>query len=106
MIKIYVLIVIILACGWGYDHWGKVTLENDLNHLKKDYLNLESDFEQTMQQKMFWEKEFEKQNEKAMVSCERVCQIEERAKEEKNKDGFDWTMSLPHDGVTNQLYQD
>lgn len=105
MIKIYVLIVLFLACGWCYDHWGKVTLENDLNHLKKDYLNLEDKFEGTMQQKIYLEKELEERNEKTLESCERVCEIEKRAEKEKDKSGFDWNTYLPNDGVTHQLHE-
>lgn len=101
MIKIYVLIVIILACGWGYDHWGKVTLENDLNHLKKDYLNLESDFEQTMQQKMFWEKEFEKRNQEKILLSKRNAELEKEAT--KDKAYFNWNADISNTSVIKRL---
>lgn len=106
MSKIYVLIVVFLASGWVYDHLGKITLENDLNSLKKDYLNLEDKFEGTMQQKIFLEKEIEERNKKSLDTSERVCQIENAAKKEKSENGFDWDTSLPDDLVTMQLLSD
>lgn len=106
MTKIYVLIVVFLASGWGFTYWGKTTLENDLNLLKKDYLSLEGDFEQTMQQKMYLEKKLDEQNEKILAASERVCEIEKRAEETKDNGGFDWSTYLPDDGVTHQLRKD
>ena len=92
-----------MVSAWGFTYWGKTTLENDLNRLKKDYLTLEGDFEQTMQQKMYLEKKIDEQNEKILAASERVCEIEKRAEEEKNKGGFDWNSPLPNDSVTRKL---
>ena len=106
MNKIYILIAVFLGSGWGFTYWGKTILENDLTHLKKEYLSLEDKFEGTMKQKMYLEKKIEEQNEKILATSERVCEIEKQAKEGKNKGGFDWNTYLPIDGVTNQLRKD
>ena len=99
MSKVYVLIVLFLACGWCYDHWGKITLENDFERLATNYNAL-------MGNKMYLEKELDERNKKSLAACERMCKIEKRAEEEKNKDGFNWNTHLPNDGVTHQLHED
>lgn len=99
MVKIYVLIVVILACGWGYNHHRRVIVENDFERLETNYNAL-------MGNKMFLEKELDERNEKMLETSKRVCQIEERAEEAKDKGGFDWNTSLPNDGVTHQLHKD
>lgn len=48
-------------------------------------------------------KEIEKRNKDALETGERLRELARLAKEEKNKGGFDWGASLPHDAVTMRL---
>ena len=106
MNKIYLLTFIILGCGWGYSHYSKINLKKDLDYVKKEYLNLESKFEGTMQQKMLMEREIEERNEKTLATCERVCQIKKAAENEKDKSGFDWNADISNSAVIKRLQAD
>ena len=99
MTKIYVLIVVFLACGWSFTHWRKITLENDFERLETNYNAL-------MGNKMFLEKEIERRNKIQIQTSERLQELSRLAVEEKNKGGFDWNSNLPADAVTLRLRQD
>lgn len=97
MTKIYVLIVLFLACGWGFTYWGKTTLENDFERLATNY-------EALMGNKMFLEKELDERNKEKILLSERNRELEEEAKNDKS--GFDWNFDISKSSVIKRLQAD
>lgn len=104
--KLYILIIVFLACGWGYSQYNKLMLENKNTSLETKNSALEKVVLDYKNQISFWEKEVESRNKKSMEACERMCEIEKRAEKEKKNKGFDWNSHLPNDSVVNQLRKD
>lgn len=95
--KLYIIIVIFLACGWGFTHWSKIAIENDFERLETNYNAL-------MGNKIFLEKEIERRNKIEIQTSERLQELSRLAEEEKNKGGFDWSSPLPaNDSVVIRL---
>lgn len=97
MTKIYVLIVLFLACGWGFTYWGKTTLENDFERLATNY-------EALMGNKMFLEKELDERNKEKILLSERNAELEKAAKEDKTT--FDWNYNIANSPVIKRLQAD
>lgn len=95
--KLYIIIVVFLACGWGFTHWSKITLENDFERLETNYKSLVGN-------KIFLEKEIERRNEIEIQTSERLQELSRLAEEEKNKGGFAWNSPLPtNDSIVKRL---
>lgn len=94
MTKIYVSIVIFLACGWGFTYWGKTTLENDFERLATNY-------EALMGNKMFLEKELDERNKEKILLSERNAELEKAAAEDKAY--FNWNADISNTSVIKRL---
>lgn len=104
MTKIYTLIIVFLACGWGYSQYNKLMLENKNTSLETKNSALEKVVLDYESQISFWEKEVEKRNQEKILLSERNAELEKEA--EKDKAYFDWSADISNSAVIKRLQAD
>ena len=101
--KIYLIIVVFLACGWGYQYFMYNSSKTKLSYAETKINALYVSNRELKGNNDVLQAEIEKRNKNALETGERLRELARLAEEEKNKGGFDWTMPLPDDTVVDKL---